>query len=177
MKMDKEKELPKRKRLRLKDFDYSTPGAYFVTICTHNRNCTLSRIVGAIHESPEIQLTEYGKIADRSINSIPEHSKATIDRYVIMPNHIHLIIVITDNEELRAIRESPLHGRSVISKIIGYIKMNASKEIHNRYGNVAVWQRGFHDHIIRNRNDYEKISKYIYENPIVWQYDCFYTEE
>ena len=94
-----------------------------------------------------------------------------------MPNHIHLVIMITDSDELRAIRESPLRGRSVISKIIGYIKMNASKEIHNRYGNEIVWQRGFHDHIIRNRNDYEKISKYIYENPIIWQYDCFYTEE
>ena len=177
MKMDKEKELPKRKRLRLKNFDYSTPGAYFVTVCTHNRKCTLSRIVGAIHESPEIQLTEYGKIVDRLINTIPQQSLATIDRYVIMPNHIHLVIMITDSDELRAIRESPLRGRSVISKIIGYIKMNASKEIHNRYRNETVWQRGFHDHIIRNRNDYEKISKYIYENPIIWQYDCFYTEE
>ena len=177
MTMDNEKELPKRKRLRLKNFDYSTPGAYFVTVCTHNRKCTLSRVVGAIHESPEIQLTEYGKIVDRLINTIPQQSLATIDRYVIMPNHIHLVIMITDSDELRAIRESPLRGRSVISKMIGYIKMNASKEIHNRYGNEIVWQRGFHDHIIRNRNDYEKISKYIYENPIIWQYDCFYTEE
>ena len=175
--MDKEKELPKRKPTRLKNFDYSTPGAYFVTLCTHNRKCTLSRVVGAIHESPEIQLTEYGKIVDRLINTIPPQSLATIDRYVIMPNHIHLVIMITDNDELRAIRESPLRGRSIISKIIGYIKMNASKEIHNRYGNVTVWQRGFHDHIIRNRHDYEKISKYIYENPMIWQYDCFYTEE
>ena len=175
--MDKEKELPQRKRLRLKNFDYSTPGAYFVTVCTHNRKCTLSRVVGAIHESPEIQLTEYGKIVDRLINTISRQSLATIDRYVIMPNHIHLVIMITDSDELRAIRESPLRGRSIISKTIGYIKMNASKEIHNRYGNEMVWQRGFHDHIIRDRNDYEKISKYIYENPIIWQYDCFYTEE
>ena len=175
--MDKEKELPQRKRLRLKYFDYSTPGAYFVTVCTHNRKCTLSRVVGAIHESPEIQLTEYGKIVDRLINTIPQQSLATIDRYVIMPNHIHLVIMITDSDELRAIRESPLRGRSIISKTIGYIKMNASKEIHNRYGNEMVWQRGFHNHIIRNRNDYEKISKYIFENPIIWQYDCFYTEE
>ena len=63
--MDKEKELPQRKRLRLKNFDYSTPGAYFITVCTHNRKCTLSRVVVAIHESPELQLTEYGKIIDR----------------------------------------------------------------------------------------------------------------
>ena len=108
MKMDNKKELPKRKRLRLKNFDYSTPGAYFITICTHNRKCTLSRFVGAIHESPEIELTDYGKIIDESIRNIPEWYKATVDRYMIMPNHIHLIIIITDDEELRAIRESPL---------------------------------------------------------------------
>ena len=168
--------LPKRKRLRLKDFDYSTPGAYFITVCTHNRACTLSHIVGAIHESPETELTGYGKIVDKVIHCIPKHSKATIDRYVIMPNHIHLIVMITGDEELRAIRESPLRGRSVISKVIGYIKMNASKEIRGRYGDATVWQRGFHDHVIRDRNDYEKIAKYIYENPIRWQNDCFYTE-
>ena len=132
MKMDSGKELPQRKRLRLKNFDYSTPGAYFITICTHNRKCTLSRVVGAIHESPEIELTDYGKITDETIRNIPERYKATVDRYVIMPNHIHLIIIITDDEELRAIRD---------------------------------------------RRDYEKIAKYIYENPIRWQYDCFFAEE
>ena len=172
--MDNGKNFPQRKALRLKNFDYSTPGAYFVTICTHNRKCLLSHVVGAIHESPEIQLTEYGKIIDRLINNIPLQPSVTIDQYVIMPNHIHLIIVIGDDEEERAIRESPLRGRSLISKIVGFIKMNASKEIHRRYGNEPIWQRGFHDHIIRDQNDYEKIAKYICENPIVWQYDCFY---
>jgi len=122
MKMDHGKELPQRKRLRLKNVDYSTPGAYFITICTHNRKCMLSRVVGVIHESP-------------------------------------------------------LRGRSVISKVIGYVKMNASKEIHGKYDDAVIWQRGFHDHIIRDRRDYEKIAKYIYENPIRWQYDCFFAEE
>ena len=87
----------------------------------------------------------------KTIRNIPERYKATVDRYVIMPNHIHLIIIITDDEELRAIRESPLRGRSVISKVIGYVKMNASKEIHGKYDDAVIWQRGFHDHIIRNR--------------------------
>jgi len=175
--MKMEKELPKRKKLRLDNFDYSTPGAYFITICTHNRRCMLSRIVGAIHESPEPELTEYGKIVDDIINHIPEHFKVSIDEYVIMPNHVHLIIVIADDEELRAIRESPLRGRSVISKTVGYIKMKASKEIHSRYGNTMVWQRGFYDHIIRNQHDYEKIFNYICENPIYWQIDKLYVEE
>ena len=105
MKMDSVKELPQRKRLRLKNFDYSTPGAYFITICTYNRKCMLSRVVGAIHESPEIELTDYGKITDETIRNIPERYKATVDRYVIMPNHIHLIIIITDDEEFtRSVR-------------------------------------------------------------------------
>ncbi len=172
-----EKELPKRKRLRLDHFDYSTPGAYFITVCTHNRRCTLSRIVGAIHESPEPELTEYGKIVDDLINHIPEHFKVSIAEYVIMPNHIHLIAIIGAEEELRAIRESPLRGRSIISKMVGYIKMKASKEIHCRHGNMAVWQRGFHDHIIRDEPDYIKIANYICENPIYWQLDRLYADE
>ena len=101
----------------------------------------------------------------------------TIDSYVIMPNHIHLIIIITDYEKMRAIRESPLRGRSIISKTVGYIKMNVSKEIHCQYGDVILWQRGFYDHVIRDRRDYEKIVRYIYENPLRWKYDCFYAEE
>ena len=170
-------ELPKRKLLRLKNFDYSRPGAYFITVCTQNRRKVLSDIVGAIHESPETKLTEYGKIVEEVINNIPDRFPAKIDRYVIMPNHFHLIIIITDSEELRAIRESPLRVRSLVSNIIGYIKMNASKEIHRRFGETSIWQRGFHDHVIRDRDDYEKIAKYIYENPKRWQYDCFYTAD
>ena len=175
--MDKEKKLPKRKRLRLKNFDYSTPGAYFVTVCTHNRKCMLSRVVGAIHESPEIQLTEYGKIVDQGINNIPNRFKAIIERYVIMPNHIHLIVRIVAPEELRAIRESPLRGRSIISKIVGYFKMNVSKEIHLRFHQSIVWQRGYYDHVIRDLKDFEYISNYIYENSAKWQLDSLYVEE
>jgi len=105
------------------------------------------------------------------------HGQATVEHYVIMPNHIHLIVAIRDTSDLRAIRESPLRGRSVISKTVGYIKMAVSKEIHNQFGDMPVWQRSFHDHVIRDRRDYEKIAQYIHENPIKWQYDCFYTQE
>ena len=172
-----ENDLPIRKRLRLKNFDYSTPGAYFITVCTHNRKCILSHVVGAIHESPAIQLTDCGRIVDKIIREIPERYRATIRYYVIMPNHIHLLIQIIGDEGSRAINESPLQGRSIISKIIGYIKMNATKEIHLQCGDIPIWQRGFHDHVIRDRRDYEKIARYICENPMRWQYDCFYAEE
>ena len=169
------KELPQRKPLRLRQYDYSTPGAYFITFCTHDKKCTLSRVVGAIHESPETQLTEYGRIVDEVIAGMGTRFPATVDGYVVMPNHVHLILMIVDDEALRAIRESPLQGRSVISKTVGYIKMNASRAIRQRYGDAAVWQRGFHDHVIRDQRDYEKIARYVYENPARWQSDCFYT--
>ena len=181
--MNTEKELPSRKRLRWQNFDYSSPGAYFITVCTHNRKCTLSHITPSIHSAtsqenlPEIKLTQYGKIVDAVISTLSAQSNVIVDKYVIMPNHIHLIIIITDNEELRAIRESPLRRRSIISKTIGYIKMNASKQIQLAHGKTAVWQRGFHDHVIRDRRDFEEISKYIYENPLKWRHDKLYAED
>ena len=169
-------ELPKRKNSRLKNHDYSSPGAYFITICTHNKVCTLSRVVGAIHESPETKLTEYGRITDRFINEIPCRYGVTVDCYVIMPNHIHLILLISDDNEKRAIHESPLRGRSMISKVVGYVKMNSSKEIHRSVGDSPIWQRSFYDHVIRDQRDYDKIAKYIHDNPAKWQNDCFYSE-
>ena len=171
------KRVTAKKAFTVKKFRLQHSRGIFYNDMYAQQKMHVSRVVGAIHESPEIELTDYGKIIDKTIRNIPERYKATVDRYVIMPNHIHLIIIITDDEELRAIRESPLRGRSVISKVIGYVKMNASKEIHGKYDDAVIWQRGFHDHIIRDRRDYEKIAKYIYENPIRWQYDCFFAEE
>ena len=163
-----DKNLPKRKHLRWRGFDYSRSGAYFVTVCTHERKNTLSHIVGAIHESPAPVLTEYGKIVDAFINNVQNRFGASVDQYVIMPNHIHLIIIVTDDSETN-IENSPLRGRSLLSKIMGYIKANTAKEIHKKYGASAVWQRGFYDHVIRSQDDYREIEKYIRENPLCWQ--------
>ncbi len=134
-------------------------------------------IVGAIHESPEPQLTTCGKILDAVMQNIPAHLHVTIDRYVIMPNHVHLIAVITEEDVLREIRESPLQSRSIMSKLIGYIKMNASKATRQQYGAVTVWQRGYHDHVIRNQGDYVALAEYIQTNPLRWELDKLYTEE
>ena len=175
---------PARKNSRLKNWDYSSPGAYFITFCSHSRKNIFSRIVvGAIHESPEkykdflyeyseSYLTHYGKTVQYFINRIPEKFNVCVSDYVIMPNHIHMIVWI----EERAIRESPLRTRSLISKIVGYVKMNSSREIHSFSPDITVWQRNYHDHIIRNDEDYFRIAEYIFNNPGKWSEDCFFKE-
>lgn len=168
--------LPSRRRARLKNYDYSSPGAYFITVCTHKRKALLSHIVGEIQESPENILTDYGLIVKSIVESIPERFGVSIPKYVIMPNHIHMLVVIPSGK--RAVREPPLRSeRSVTDKLVGFIKMNASKKIHLTGGEKIIWQRSYHDHIIRNENDYKNIWLYIDSNVRLWEKDCFYKKE
>ena len=98
--MDEEKELPQRKSTRLKNFDYSSAGAYFITICTQNRRQISSRIVGGdVLDAPKnIELLPYGKIADKCINQLNYfYDDVKIDRYVIMPNHIHIMLLVSES--------------------------------------------------------------------------------
>ena len=166
----------KRKSPRLKDYDYSTSGAYFITICAKDRKCLFSNIVGAIHESPENKLTQYGEFVKQIIEILPNRFNVSIPKYVIMPNHIHLIIEFYNDDEKRAIRESPLQCyHSIIDKAVGFLKMNVSKKIHKTYSGV-IWQRSYHDHIIRGEKDYQKIWEYIDTNILRWEKDCFYND-
>ena len=172
-------ELPKRKQIRLPDYDYSTPCVYFVTVCTQDRRCILSDIaVGALHEAPavSVRLTQIGQIVDETIRSLPaRYSNLTVDHYVIMPNHIHLLLRI---EAERAIRESPLRAdgtRSLLAKAVGYLKMNSSKRIHEKHPELQIWQRSYHEHVIRNEKDYLEICAYMENNPARWVEDRYYT--
>ena len=178
-------EYPVRKPNRLKAYDYSTPGAYFITICTGGRRCYLSTIpVGAIHESPaqRVILTRAGKIVETVIESLPNRFEdVCIDKYVIMPNHVHLLLRI-DNE--RAIHESPLRiekqqgdmTRSMLSKVIGYLKMNTSKQIHAFAPDLVVWQRSYYDHVIRDERDYSETWAYMDGNPGRWAEDELFAQ-
>ena len=171
--------LPQRKRNRLEAYDYSAPGAYFVTICTHEKRCILSRIVvGALHEAPAVRLTEAGVIVQRVIEALPARfPELRLDNFIIMPNHIHLLLQITGE---RALREAPLQkdgGRSLLAQAVGYLKMNSSKAIHMRYPELTVWQRSFHEHVIRGDDDYREIYEYITDNPARWAEDRYHMEE
>ena len=171
--MDKEKALPKRKPTRLNNFDYNTTGAYFITICTDKRRQILSRIVGVdvLGDPKNAELLPYGTVADKYIKQMNEfYEKLTIDQYVIMPNHIHLLIFVHNDGSPRT--STPTKQTSAVSHFVSTFKRFCNKECGEN-----LWQRGFYDHVIRGREDYEKIVKYICENPIRWCYDELYTEE
>lgn len=166
--MNKEKELPKRKKNRLESYDYSSCGAYFITICTRERKNCFWENVGAIIDRPQnVELSPSGKIADHAIQNIPSsYPSVSVESYVIMPNHIHLLVRICADEYGR-----PLVAPT-ISRVIQQLKGMVSKQM-----GISIWQKSFHDHIIRNREDYEEHLQYIYENPMRWHYDELYTEE
>ncbi len=173
-------ELPK-KTIRLPDYDYSSPGAYFVTICTHDRRCILSRItVGALHEAPAVslRLSEIGQIVKELIEVLPSrYTDLAVEHYVIMPNHIHLLLRI---DAKRALREAPLRAdksRSLLAKAIGYLKMNSSKRAHQKYPDLALWQRSFHEHVIRSERDWRDIWEYIDRNPAGWAEDRYFEQQ
>ena len=171
--MDNEKEFPKRKPTRLKNFDYNTMGAYFITLCTEGRQQILSRIVGVdvLGDPKNVELLPHGIVADKYIKQMNEFYKnITVDQYVIMPNHIHLLLFVREDGSPRT--STPTKQTSFVSHFVSTFKRFCNKE----YGE-NVWQRGFHDHIVRGREDYEEIVKYIYENPIRWYYDELYAEE
>ncbi|MDE6412795.1 MAG: hypothetical protein K2K42_02715 [Eubacterium sp.] len=153
--------LPKRKRLRLIGYDYSKDGAYFITICTKDKRCVLSSIVGCDdHIAPKVQLTKIGAIVNKYLLQING-----LDSYVIMPNHIHLIIV-KENEQSGTMWSScPTN----ISSNIRTFKTLITKEI-----GVSIWQSKFYDHIIRDEYDYMVHVQYIEENPAKWVEDKYY---
>ena len=157
--------LPTRKPMRLPEYDYSSPGAYFVTVCTANRRCILSDItVGAdALGGPRLQLTDVGKIVEKYILTTERMPGFHVEKYVIMPNHIHMILRI-DNGPPRA-------SAPTVSDAVGALK----RLVHRRLGQ-NIWQRSFHEHVIRNDIDYREIWEYIDANPANWAEDCYYEQ-
>ncbi|MEG0895633.1 MAG: transposase, partial [Oscillospiraceae bacterium] len=150
-------ELPKRKNIRLKNYDYGQNGAYFITVCTKDRHEILWNVgatFGRPQESP--QLSEYGTIIRNEIDRIGEiyDNVVVIDKYVIMPNHIHMIILLHGDD--RRPKVAP-----TISRIMQQFKGSVTKQI-----GFSLWQKLFHDHIIRNEQEYQNIWEYIDTNSL-----------
>lgn len=145
--------LPKRKELRLKDYDYLKKGMYFLTICVKDR----IEILGKIINENRIELSNEGNIAKQSIEQIEQkYTGIIIDEYIIMPNHIHMNIIVDKENNI------------TISRLIKQYKMYVSKEV--KYG---FWQKSFYEHIIRNEKEYIKISEYIQNNVRNWKQDKY----
>lgn len=153
-----------RRSIRLKDYDYSQSGLYFITICCHSNKCRFGKI-----ENGEMILNEYGLIASQEWERLPERYPHTIlDVYQIMPNHIHSILHITD-----AITGSPTCGE--MTGAYKSIAFNACLEIYKSKNEIMgkLWQRNFYEHIIRNEKSYQTIANYIINNPATWNNDKF----
>ena len=148
-------ELQKRKPNRLCDYDYSTNGAYFVTICTQGRRKILSSIVG---DDAHIVPKPYGMIAEKYIRNVPE-----IEKYVIMPDHIHLMIRLDNGSMWASTPTGTKRQHNRVSNIVRSIKVLVAKEIGE-----PIFQRSYYDHVIRNQQDYDEIWQYIENNPKKW---------
>ena len=161
-------ELPKRKPNRLKNYDYSLPGAYFITICTEGRRKTLCEIVGDGSPVPKLP----GTIAEEFIKRIPARFPGVqVDHYVVMPNHVHLLLsFVWDNGTGNP---SPTLG-----DVIGWYKYQVTKRVNETAAETGkrFFQRSYHDHVIRGERDYQKIWNYVEGNPLKWADDCFYIE-
>ena len=153
-------ELPKRKEIRLKQYDYTTCGAYFVTICVADRHAMLWELEAA-ERTRSMMLSEYGKVVEAAVLSISKHyENVEVDKYCIMPDHVHLILMMYSGKSGRMI-SAPT---PTLSTIIGMMKRSVSKEI-----GFSFWQKSFYDRIIRNEEEYRNIWKYIDENPIKYR--------
>ena len=170
-----------RQSIRLRNYDYSQAGLYFITMCVHQRLSLFGEVVAG-----KMILNEAGRVVQDVWHDLPSHyTNVELDSFVVMPNHIHGIVRF--NGIVRAIHESPLQSplqqspisrRNMgLSKLVGRLKMVSAKRINqlrNTQG-VPVWQRNYHEHIIRHENAYMKIADYIHTNPLRWQEDRYYT--
>lgn len=169
-----ENNLPKRKTLRLKEYDYSQSGTYFVTVCTKNGEHllgsvdtdSLPRVGTGLCARPQdlIHLTELGREVEKSILFIAEKhdGKVTLDTYSILPNHIHILLTINNTKVTDG------HGDPSLREIIGNLKSYTAYLFRKSGGNGTFWQRSFYEHIIRNDEDYTEKYEYIKYNPLKW---------
>lgn len=169
--MKKEAIKHNRKSIRLKGYDYSQTGTYFVTVCVQGRRCLLSNI-----NDNDILLSSIGKFAYQCLNQIPDrYDSAELDEFIIMPNHVHVIIII-NNDDVGVIHELPLRKqrrKMLLPQIIGWFKMNSAKRANAilKKSGQRFWQRNYYEHIVRNERELNQIREYIIYNPMRWQYD------
>ncbi|TET35089.1 MAG: transposase [Planctomycetota bacterium] len=173
-----------RRSIRLENYDYSQAGAYFVTICERKRRCIFGRIINGA-----VRLSQIGKIVQEVwLRSEKVYKNVSLDEFVIMPNHIHGIIVINEDvgarPRLARNNKRASHGlaptikaiappRGALGRVIGQFKSSVTRQINKtRKSNpIYIWQRNYYDRVIRNEDELNYIRQYIIDNPVNWDFD------
>ncbi len=185
--------LPNRQTLRLRGYDYSSSGWYFVTICTENRVNLFGEVVGAWRDAPDeysMRLSEYGLILDNVLKSVGKHHPVNFDIFQIMPNHVHLVIRILDKCTLSGVldysrytgasRRAPTSNKNkpTLGWIVGIIKTTSTHAINilRNTPSQKIFQRNYYEHIIRNENELWQIRQYIKDNPKNWIKDELFNQ-
>ncbi len=159
-----------RKNIRLKEYDYSQNGVYFITICTKDKkmlfwNNNLNVGASIARPSDNYELSKIGIVAEDGIKNISEHYPVNVDSYVVMPNHIHLLLSITNSG-----------GRAMLAPTISHIIQQYKGYVTKNIG-FSPWQKLFYDHIVRDEQEYLNILNYIQTNPLKWHLDKYYIED
>jgi len=158
----------RRKTIRLPEYDYSWIGAYFITICVRRKECILGQI-----KNGEIYLNEIGDAIHKNWFWLEKRFKdVKLDEFIVMPNHIHGIILNTEEGGSRT-APTTLNKRKPLGRLIGAFKTVSTKEVNNIRNTPGqkLWQRNYYEHIIRNENDLQSIRHYIKYNPLKWDND------
>jgi REP-associated tyrosine transposase len=162
-----------RRSVRLKEYDYASNGAYFVTLCTAGRVENLAKIADG-----QVQLSSLGDIADQCWKAIPQHFPSVeLDAYVIMPNHMHSIFVIASDNDVGARHASPSQPSGVDPRsagaIVGSFKSAATRLVNKmrKTPGAALWQRNYYERVIRNEGELRALREYIANNPLKWEMD------
>ena len=169
---------PKRKTIRLKQYNYSENGAYHIVICSKDKAKIFSKVIGGdLFHPPGVQLTEYGRIVDKYINSTNRIQGVSVDKYIIMPNHIHMILIIDKGfgkprASCPTVKSALQRSHELIPRAVASLKKLVNLEAK---GNL--FQDRYYDRVIRNHKEYLETYQYIENNPANWKYDKYYQEE
>jgi len=172
--MNDDPERHHRRSIRLRGYDYTLAGAYFITICTRNRACLFGEVVEG-----EMRRNDAGQIVqDEWVKSAALRPRLIVNAFVVMPNHIHGIITLTDGGR-GTLQRAPTVERfgkptsDSVPTIVGLFKSTTTKRINGLHGTpgVPVWQRNYYEHIIRDTESMSRISEYIINNPARWELD------
>ena len=186
-----------RHSIRLKEYDYSLEGAYFITICTHNRQPFFGKIIIGGENPAQMEINEYGQIACEQWIRIPERfAYVELGEFVIMPNHIHGILIIEKGKSvgvgnrIGALQSDNRKGcpygdsnentqRKTVGDIVGTYKSlvatSCLKICQSKNDFMGkLWQRNYYEHIIRDEKTYLEITRYILENPAKWEMDSLF---